>query len=402
MATSTPARLRSLIASSVLLTALALLAPARSHATFPGPNGQIAFHSDRSIFTVAPGGGKPRKLPEDVPGFGGLAISADGTKIVYDDSHTLYLMNADGTEVQTLTTPGGPESDNPTFSPDGKHIAFERDYGIWVMDVDGSHAHTITPGATFAGADYDPAWSPDGRRIAYTSEQQVWAMNADGSGATSLTPPVPMCPKSTRTMSGEEPEWSPDGRRIVFTGPVDCANWRGTDIWEMNADGSGQVDLIGDDSTDDADPLFSPDGSTIAFTRRDSADAKRLMMMPASGGSPYPVDVTSAEVEGPAWGRKLTKEHLSLKVKGGNIRTGGQVPISGAVKPLKVGAVKVTIARDGRQVATKRVRLSHGRFQLTYRAAKPGNYRVVATLPDGDGHLEATSNARKFTVRAHG
>jgi Tol biopolymer transport system component len=391
-------RCGTIATASALLAAAVLLAPASARAAFPGADGLIAFHAGRSIFTVKPSGGRPTKLPEDVPGFGGLSVSADATRIVYDDSHALHVMDADGRHPRRLTAPGAPFSDDPTFSPDGKHIAYERDDGIWVIKADGSGAHTITPQADFAHADHDPAWSPDGRRIAYTSQQQVWVMNADGSAAVSLTPPVLTCDKMTRRMSGAQPDWSPDGARIAFTGPVTCANSRGTDLWVMNADGSGQLDLIGDELTEDTDPVFSPDGARIAFTRWDASDAPRLMTIPAGGGAPTAVDIAASEVAAPVWGRALTTVRVREKVSRRHVRVHGRVRISGTVRPAETGKVSLAITRNGRRLAHKRARLSHRRYRITYRPSRPGRYRVAATLPTGHGHLEARSAARTFVV----
>jgi Tol biopolymer transport system component len=86
-----------------------------------------------------------------------------------------------------------------------------------------------------------PTWSPDGRRIAFTVHRwpdgptEVYVMNADGSGQRNLTR------ESGLDVSPEL--WSPDWRKVVLLRNP-CAAVQGacegaTQIYVMNADGSG-------------------------------------------------------------------------------------------------------------------------------------------------------------------
>lgn len=89
------------------------------------------------------------------------------------------------------------------------------------------------------------------------SKTDLWLMNADGSGKRPLT----------QTPADEHfPSWSPDGRRILFA--------REGDIWTIAPDGSGERRLIdcGGEGEDEvcSDPALSPDGELVAFIRRGS------------------------------------------------------------------------------------------------------------------------------------
>ena len=81
----------------------------------------------------------------------------------------------------------------------------------------------------------------------------IWTMNADGSGAVQLT----NGPESDR-----KPQWSPDGTKIAFQRDVA----QGPAIFVMNADGSNQHRVSpGVGST----PVWSPDGQSIAYSKSD-------------------------------------------------------------------------------------------------------------------------------------
>jgi Tol biopolymer transport system component len=95
----------------------------------------------------------------------------------------------------------------------------------------------------------------------------IYVVNADGTGKTRLT----------RDPAEEfDPAWSPDGTTIAFS-RFTAGRYQ---IWVMNSDGSGARQLThGDGAASDA--AWSPDGDRIAFTRcRDSCD---LYVMNADG-----------------------------------------------------------------------------------------------------------------------
>jgi Tol biopolymer transport system component len=308
----------AVVAALLLLVLIADTRPAQ--ATFPGPNGSIAFESrDGSIWTMNPDGTGETELVgiNDGNWETNPAVSPDGKKIVYvHGGHDIAVMNSDGTNAKELTDQLNTEAGDylePTWSPDGKKIAFSRaedgpsrDYDIWVMNPDGSGQKNLTN--TPNNRENEPAWSPDGLQIAYTSEcdrgfgQCVYKMFANGLGQTNLTNPDDdiQCPDgSGRPIYGasEDPSWSPDGSQIAFEGPISCNDAStgqsaccGSNIWVMNSsDGSEKKDLIQDDSTMDLDPSWSPDGSKIVFTSSRSDPVfgyREIYTMDAEGEEP--------------------------------------------------------------------------------------------------------------------
>jgi len=134
--------------------------------------------------------------------------------------------------------------------------------------------------------DDDPDWSPDGRRIVFTShpvtddpirsnQAEIYVINVDGTGLTRLT------------FNAEEersPSWSPDGERIVYM----CRIGGGTavtEICDMKADGSDRRRLT-NNTVVDATATFSPDGQQILFHRTvapGTPGVQQLWLMNADG-----------------------------------------------------------------------------------------------------------------------
>ncbi len=221
-----------------------------------------------------------------------------------DGASYLYSVQPDGSDETMLWNDGrdpnvAPGTIRPelvgegyAWSPDGSRVAFEHYVHqgkyladeIFTMNADGSDLRQVTHDS---GRDSHPSWSPHGTRIvyAYTAAPRfapagcegtalcpsdIYVINVDGSGKQQLT---------NDTADDSQPSWSPDGTEIAF---VSGRNDAHGDIYVMNADGAGVTDLT-PGSHWDSHPGWSPDGTKIAFVRGAFQEAFGLYVMNPDG-----------------------------------------------------------------------------------------------------------------------
>jgi Tol biopolymer transport system component len=205
----------------------------------------------------------------------------------------IWVMSSDGGDLTNLTQ--HPEKDHsPAWSPDGEWIAFAsvRDalyWEIYVMQADGSNVQRLTWWED--ASDLSPSWSPDGTRLAFASKRdgnwEIYVMDRDGANLVRLT---------NHPADDTDPAWSPDGSRIAFESTRDGF----TDIFVMGTIGGEAVNLTNLAWATDLGPTWSPDGSRIAFYSDRDGDWDIYVM--ASDGSDVTKltgDATNDQV--PAW-----------------------------------------------------------------------------------------------------
>jgi len=175
--------------------------------------------------------------------------------------YELHVADADGYGAQSVLSSNEPII-SPAWSPDGARLAyvsFERKKPI-------VYVQSLTTGgrqqvAAFRGSNSAPAWSPDGRQLAVTLSReggsQLFLINADGSGS----------PQRLTQSAGIDTEanFSPDGKTILFTSD----RGGGPQIYRVSA-GGGAAQRVTFEGSYNVSPRHSPDGKSFTFIQRNN------------------------------------------------------------------------------------------------------------------------------------
>ena len=184
-----------------------------------------------------------------------------------------------GSDCQSYTEPFGYEYSHntpPQWTPDGNHVVLTRHRDIMVVAVDGSgsswHIHEIRDRANDRDVRDDasnaPNVSPDGTEVAYSHKytrdqfaanlnHEIHVASMDGGNIRRLT-----------TSDSDEvgPIWSPDGTRIAYwSSSPDGPAWA---LMTMARDGTDKRHIITEEGGLDPTPVrWSPDGRHLAFVQ---------------------------------------------------------------------------------------------------------------------------------------
>ena len=176
------------------------------------------------------------------------------TKILFAsdrDGYEIIMMNSDGTGQARLTT-NSVRDYRPVLSNDGSKIVYEHDNDIYVMNANGTGTPIRLTNGNGTSANTSPTWSSDGSKIAFVSNRdgnsEIYMMNADGSGPVRLTDNAGV---------DNQPAWSPISSQIAFVSNRDGK----TGIYLVSADGVETPGAL----TVGQYPSWSRDGSKIVF-----------------------------------------------------------------------------------------------------------------------------------------
>ena len=244
-----------------------------------GGSGRLIFLRDTTLFAQPFDPARLELSGEPVPiadQVGSFAAANAGLFSVSESGVLAYRVGTGGDQRQltwfdpqgkVLGTVGdkGPYA-NPTISPDGTRVAitqFDRQSGnsnLWVLDIARGNSAKITFGD---GRNDNAAWSPDGKSIAYASNRNghldLYQKNADGSGEETLL---------LKSDQDKTPtSWSRDGRFLLFTA-IDPKTRE--DLWALPLQGERKPIPFLRTEFQEARAQFSPDGHWIAYVSTES------------------------------------------------------------------------------------------------------------------------------------
>jgi dipeptidyl aminopeptidase/acylaminoacyl peptidase len=330
---------------------------------------------------------------------------------------------------------------DPRVSPDGRLVAFTvtrldakedaQDADVWMVPFAGGEARRLTSSPK---RESTPRWSPDGRYLAFLSgregkKAQVWLLDRAGGEAVRLT---------DYKADVSELAWSPDGKRLALV--VDDVDPEDPDTLPEGAprphpkpividrrqfkrDGEGYLRAfrkhlyLFDVTTrasaqltsgpyDDAEPAWSPDGRSLAFTsnRTPDPDANQntdvFVVAAAPGATPRAVTTSPGADSSPAWspdGRSIAY------LAGGDPKDMWYATNDVAVVAAAGGASRVLTAGLDRDVESPRF-TPDGAAVLFL--VEDGGNRLLASVQAAGGKVARLVSGERdvsaFDVGAHG
>jgi len=249
------------------------------------------------------GSGQPRRIFEKVPWNRPPAASwmPDSQRLVLAGNPapasgaTLWLADTrNETLSRLLADPDGGQT-TPSVSPDGKRLLFTKlqlDRDVVELPLDGSDPRTLLATSL---PEFAPAWSPSGDQFAYVTRRngsdELWVRSKEGNWDR----PVVTAKEFPTLEALVGPVFSPDGSRIAYTAVL-AGGGRRRSLAISSAAG-GTPTIVADGYA----PTWSPDGSRIAFVWI-KPDGSTPVAIVAVGSDRPPAELLSIPgLNGPEW-----------------------------------------------------------------------------------------------------
>ncbi|MFN4227081.1 MAG: TolB family protein [Candidatus Ratteibacteria bacterium] len=323
-------------------------------------------------------------------------FSPDGRKIIFTcdvayENVDIWEIKVDGTGLKRLTKNiEGGVIRNPQFSPDGSKIVYELEGIVMRMNIDGTAQEKL---------DKWPSWystverySPDGKKSVFISRPpnasfpvfNIYIKNKDGTGRKQIT---------FGDHQDSEPNWYPFGNKIIFHSNRDNTNG----IWEVNIDGTGLrcLNPYGDY------PVYSPDGTKIAFTRLNS-----LWIMNSDGTGErqlikfenFVKPIVPVKFDPDKWNIEWLEDKKGegyINCYIGGIEGDRSIDVEGySVEQIDIGSIKLTVKDPVGFTYTlspeKQVQIlnSHSGFKEKVLKVKFNKFKAIETLKNNISFIE--------------
>ena len=211
----------------------------------------------------------------------------------YDRHYEIYQANADGSNIINLTNSDGYDAEG-SYSSDGSKILFASNreaysrtltqaeqklfdddssyfMDLFVMDADGSNVKQLT---NSPGYDGGPFFSPDNSEVVWRrfnpdgNSAEIWTMDIDGGNQRQLT---------SDAMVAWGPYYHPSGDYIIYSSNVlGHANF---ELFLIDAEGTNTPVRVTNTEGTDILPVFSPDGSRLAWSTTRTPDGTSQIHM---------------------------------------------------------------------------------------------------------------------------
>ncbi|MEN6645194.1 MAG: hypothetical protein ABFE08_22350 [Armatimonadia bacterium] len=221
----------------------------------------------------------------------------------------IYSISSGGGSLVLLTQSTNDEDDSneggkqPAWSPDGSDIAMVTRRGggsqsLYLIDSSQGNRlrETRITDNTVTGSDLQPSWAPNSSKLVYVSNKgggdhyTIWTVDRDGTDAAELYDPG---------TDAQWPVYSPDGTKIAFQLGIGRSG-ANTDIAILDIASLTTTNITESSTFRDEAPNWSPDGNKIAFhsNRRGDFD---IWTMNVDGTSPVSITADARSDGYPVW-----------------------------------------------------------------------------------------------------